>query len=115
MNEIQDCSRCGNCARVCTLTSLGKGAEESVLDMDPYLCSNCWKCLEVCPGTIDIYSIIMEARRNIKMPESFMFSLESILETGYSMPMEGVEHLREMFGLGKVRPVAGEKIKKLLK
>ncbi len=71
--------------------------------------------MEACPSGIDIYNLMMEARRNKRLPESFEMSIKNILETGYSMPMRGIASIREMYGLAPIEPPSREVIYKLLR
>ncbi len=71
--------------------------------------------MEVCPAGIDIYNLMMEARRNKQLPESFEMSIKNILDTGYSMPMRGIASIREMYGLAPLEHPSSKIIGTLLK
>ncbi|GCC11845.1 hypothetical protein IPdc08_01908 [archaeon] len=71
--------------------------------------------MEVCPAGIDIYNLMMEARRNKQLPESFEMSIKNILDTGYSMPMRGIASIREMYGLSPLEHPSSKIIGTLLK
>ncbi len=71
--------------------------------------------MEVCPAGIDIYNLMMEARRNKQLPESFEMSIKNILDTGYSMPMHGIASIREMYGLAPLEHPSSKIICTLLK
>lgn len=117
MSEVPEvCRRCGACRGVCLVEDLSPEVESSVLEReDKFLCANCWKCMEVCPHQVDIYGIMMEARRKRNLPESFHISVKNIISTGYSMPMRGMASIREMYGLRPIEPPDMEKMRRLLR
>jgi heterodisulfide reductase subunit C len=101
---------------VCIATRLGVPTGASVLEReDKFTCAGCWKCAEICPQGIDIYKLMMEARRKGELPESFRMGIRNILETGYAMPMRGVNAIREMYRLPPIERVKPEVVKKLLR
>ena len=111
-----ECTRCGACKRVCIAFKQGVPTGASVLEReDSFTCAGCWKCVEACPEGVDIYSLMMEARRRGKLPESFRMGIKYILETGYAMPVRGVNAIREMYGMSAIRKVKPEVVKKLLR
>jgi len=113
---LGECTRCGACVRVCIAARRGTPTGASVLEReDPFTCAGCWKCVEACPEGVDIYALMLEARRRGRLPESFSFALRNILDTGYSMPVRGVNAIREMYGLPPIRRVKPEVVRKLLR
>jgi len=77
-------------------------------------CVNCWKCIDVCPRDVDIYSLIMARRRQEDMPELVEKSVDNISRTGCSINVRGLNQIREMYGLKPVRLIEEQKTKILL-
>jgi heterodisulfide reductase subunit C len=77
-------------------------------------CVNCWKCIDVCPRDIDIYSLMMARRRQEDMPELIGKSVENITRTGCSIKVKGLNQIREMYGLKPFRMIKEKKVKILL-
>ena len=77
-------------------------------------CVNCWKCIDVCPRGVDIYSLMMARRRQEEMPELIGKSVENITRTGCSIRLRGLNEIREMYGLKPLRMIKEKKVKILL-
>ena len=111
-----ECTRCSACRLVCIAFKKGVPTGASVLERsDVFTCAGCWKCVEACPEGVDIYALMMRARRGSELPESYRSAVRRILATGYAMPMRGVNAIREMHGLRAVKRVKPEVIEKLLR
>lgn len=113
---------CGQCPQICLETCmLARSGKLSVLagliansPAGAWHCVNCWKCIEVCPQNVDIYSLIMARRRQEDMPELVEKSVDNISRTGFSINVRGLNQIREMYGLKPVRLIEEQKIKILL-
>ena len=111
-----ECTRCGACREVCIAFKLGVPTGASVLEReDIFTCAGCWKCIETCPEGVDIYRLMVEARRKGELPESFRIGIKNILDTGYAMPMRGINAIREMHRLPAIEKVKPGMVKKLLR
>ncbi len=116
MKPPEACIRCSRCKQLCIVEKLKPEVSSSVLEREnPFLCASCWKCMDICPAGIDIYGMMMEARRKGRLPEDFKMSIENIINTGYSMPMRDINVIREMYGLEPIETVSPEIVKKLLR
>jgi heterodisulfide reductase subunit C len=101
---------------VCIALKRGLSMGASVLERsDAFTCAGCWKCVEACPEGVDIYALMLEARRRSGLPESYRLAVRRILTTGYAMPMRGVNAIREMHNLKAIRRVKPEVVRKLLR
>jgi heterodisulfide reductase subunit C len=83
-------------------------------DTGAWSCSNCWKCEESCPIGVDVYEMMMEKRRQEEAPVRYRKAYESICATGYSMPVDEINTIREMWGLKKIRLTDPTKVRRLL-
>jgi len=113
---LGECTRCGACVRVCIAARQGLATGASVLERsDRFTCAGCWKCVEACPEGVDIYGLMMQSRRYRELPESYKAAVRRIQSTGYAMPAEGVNAIREMYGLRPIRRVRRRVLEILLR
>ena len=112
------CTRCGVCREYCIAARTTGSSVTTILcggtETGAWNCSNCWKCVEACPEGVDVYSYMMERRRQEEPPAQYRKSYDNICGTGYSFPVEEINTIREMWGLGKIRLASPETIRKLL-
>lgn len=112
------CSRCGICRQFCLVLKAGNASIASELTeasgLGAWNCINCWKCIESCPEGVDIYSYMMERRRLEDMPLPIRESVENIKTTGCALSVQGLDQLREMYGLSPLGLVDKETVRALL-
>jgi len=118
-NSKNECDQCPQiCLEACMVARSGKPSVLAGLTADAptgaWHCVNCWKCIEVCPRDIDIYSLMMARRRLEDMPELVEKSVDNISRTGCSIIVRGLNQIREMYGLKPVRLIEEQKKKILL-
>ena len=117
MND-SGCNRCGICNKYCMAAASGGESVTTILsgesETGAWNCSNCGKCVEACPEGVDVYSYMMERRRQEEAPAAYRKSYDSICGSGYSFPVVEINTIREMWGLKPVRLIDPEKIRKLL-
>ena len=113
-----ECKKCGDCRRCCMVARSGGQSIATILNGDgaagAWNCANCWMCVDSCPEGVDIYQEMLARRRDEEAPASYRRSYENIRRTGYSMPVEDINTIREMWGLGEIHLADPEKIAKLL-
>jgi len=113
------CETCGIC-RPCCLASRVAGGTSIVSiicgdsETGAWNCANCWKCIEACPEGVDVYEEMIRQRREEEAPEEYRKKYESICKTGYGLPVDELNDLREMWGLKKIKLIDREKLRKLL-
>lgn len=116
------CNQCGTCVEVCPVEMVGGHAIVTFLanpdatDYSVWLCSSCWRCHESCPSGVDIYGIMMEARRNETAPAWYQASFERILVSGLSLHITQAEldEMRAGWGLETVRLASPDLAHRLL-
>lgn len=118
-NSQKECGQCPQtCLETCMVARSGKLSVLEGLAADSptgaWNCVNCWKCIEVCPRDVDIYSLMMARRRQEDMPELVEKSIDNITRTGCSIKVRGLNQIREMYGLKPVRLIEEQKTKILL-
>ena len=114
-----ECSKCGECRKTCIVEKYGGESITTILsglsETGAWNCSNCWKCIDACPLGVDIYSVIIDRRREEPAPAAYREAFDNICRSGYIFPMEEVNASREMWGLDPVRLVDPGIISVLLK
>ena len=119
---VKNSKECGQCPQICLEACMvARSGRPSVLagligdsPTGAWHCVNCWKCIDVCPRDVDIYSLMMARRRQENMPELIEKSVDNISRTGCSIIVRGLNQIREMYGLKPVRLIDGQKAKALL-
>jgi len=91
-------------------------ADPDATDFSVWLCSSCWRCHEACPSGVDIYGIMMEARRKLTAPAWYRASFERILVSGLSLQITQAEldGMRAGWGLETVRLASPDLARRLL-
>lgn len=114
----KECNQCGICQELCMVFKSRKASIVSELNENSQVgawnCVNCWKCIEVCPQGVDIYSFMTERRRKEDIPEIIRHSINNIINTGCSMNLQGMNEVREMYGLKPLRLIREQRLKTLL-
>ncbi|MHB1390098.1 MAG: 4Fe-4S dicluster domain-containing protein [Thermoleophilia bacterium] len=113
-----ECDRCGACRQTCMVERLGGDSITTILNGESetgaWNCSNCWKCIDACPLGADIYSAIIDRRRQEKPPATYREAFASICRVGFIFPMEEINTIREMWGLDHIRLIDPKILGKLL-
>jgi len=112
------CDHCGICLDVCVCLQMGRPSISSYLATGEsggaWICSNCWRCEEVCPKGVDIFSIMMRQRRVETPPPMVLKAMKNIQKRGCVFHIQGLNGLREAHGLKSVKMVARAKLVRLL-
>lgn len=113
-----NCSGCPLCRRCCMVAQAGSESITTILSgasaTGAWNCSNCWKCVEICPEGVDVFAVMMGKRRQEPIPAQYRHALRNIREAGYIFPIDKVNTMREMWGLEPIEPVDPRKVRKLL-
>ncbi len=115
----KECDQCPKiCLETCMIARSGKPSVLTELVAESktgaWNCVNCWKCIDICPRNVDIYSLMMARRRQEDMPELVEKSVDNISRTGCSIRVRGLNQIREMYDLKPFRMIKEKKVTILL-
>ncbi len=111
MKHPEACTQCGTCVSVCPVEKVGGHAivtflaDPEATDYSVWLCTSCWRCQEACPAGVDIYGLMMEARRGEPPPPGYRAAFESVLACGLALevPQETLDQVRAAWRLEPAR------------
>jgi len=75
-----------------------------------WICSNCWRCEEVCPEGLDIFSIMMGQRRVETPPPMVVEATKNIKKCGCVYRIEDLNGLRKAHGLELIKMIGRQKL-----
>jgi heterodisulfide reductase subunit C len=89
-------------------------------DPNPWLCSTCQKCVELCPQKVELTEIFTLIKNlcfdKNKYPEAFYSQGNSVFENGIAIPYSNaIITRRKTLGLPEIKTASIEEIKTLLK
>jgi heterodisulfide reductase subunit C len=135
--SLSYCYQCSTCSGGCPVALLTNGEynprkiiEEAILglqdklvevqDPNPWLCSTCQKCVELCPQKVELTEIFTLIKNKCfeegKYPEAFHAQGQTVLENGIAIPYsKAVLSRREKLGLPTIITAPIEEIKTLLR
>ncbi|MFX1409482.1 MAG: 4Fe-4S dicluster domain-containing protein [Promethearchaeota archaeon] len=135
--SLSYCYQCSTCSGGCPVALLTNGEynprkiiEEAILglqdklvgvqDPNPWLCSTCQKCVELCPQKVELTEIFTLIKNKCfeegKYPEAFYAQGQAVLENGIAIPYsKAVLSRREKLGLPIIITAPIEEIKTLLR
>jgi heterodisulfide reductase subunit C len=136
--SLSYCYQCSTCSGGCPVALITQGRynprkiiEEAILglqdkliekqDPNPWLCSTCQTCVELCPQKVEIteiFNLIKNKCFNEKknVPEAFISQGRAILENGVALPYsKAILTRREKLGLPSIKTATVDEIKKILK
>ncbi len=135
--SLSYCYQCSTCSGGCPVALLTNGEynprkiiEEAILglqdklievqDPNPWLCSTCQKCVELCPQKVELTEIFTLIKNKCfeegKYPEAFHAQGQAVLENGIAIPYsKAVLSRREKLGLPIITTAPIEEIKTLLR
>jgi len=116
------CTQCGVCVSVCPVEKVGGHAlvtflaDPEATDYSAWLCTSCRRCEESCPEGVPIYALIMEQRRNERLPAGYAAAIEAVLACGESLEVsqEELDQMRTAWKLERVTLPPPGLLKKLL-
>jgi len=131
------CYQCSTCSGGCPIALITEGKynprkiiEEAILglqdklvkdqDPNPWLCSTCQKCVELCPQKVELTEIFTLIKNLCfeegKYPEAFSAQGQAVLEYGVAIPYsKAILTRREKLGLPTIATAPVEEIQTLLK
>jgi heterodisulfide reductase subunit C len=135
--SLSYCYQCSTCSGGCPVALLTSGKynprkiiEEAILgledklvekqDPNPWLCSTCQKCVELCPQRVELTEIFILIKNKCfergKTPEAFLAQGQAVLENGIAIPYsKAILARREKLNLPLIKTAPLQEIKSLLK
>ena len=135
--SLSYCYQCSTCSGGCPIALITNGKynprkiiEEAILGLqdklieaqepNPWLCSTCQKCVELCPQKVELTEIFTLIKNECfkigKVPEGFIKQGQSVLENGIAIPYSNaILSRREKLGLPVIKTAPVEEIKTILK
>jgi heterodisulfide reductase subunit C len=97
------------------------GLEERLVDAqepNPWLCSTCQKCVELCPQKVELTEIFTLIKNRCfekgTYPEAFYAQGQAVLENGVAIPYsKAITTRREKLGLPEVKTAPVDELKKI--
>lgn len=128
------CSTCSGCCPVALITE-GKYNPRKIIELsilglkdklivqqepNPWLCSTCQKCVELCPQKVELTEIFTLIKNRCfesgKVPEAFILQGQAVLEYGIAIPYsKSIESRREKLGLPNIKTAPIDELQTLLK
>ena len=135
--SLSYCYQCSTCSGGCPIALITNGKynprkiiEEAILglhdklvedqDPNPWLCSTCQKCVELCPQNVELTEIFTLIKNrcfeNHKYPEAFYVQGHSVFENGVAIPYSNAIIVRRKnLGLPEIKTAPIEEIQTLMK
>ncbi len=135
--SLSYCYQCSTCSGGCPVALITQGGynprkiiEEAILglqdklikkqDPNPWLCSTCQTCVELCPQKVELTEIFTLIKnmcfKTGNVPEAFISQGRAVLENGVALPYsKAIITRREKLGLSSIKTAPVDEIKKILK
>ena len=113
--ECDQCMRCADCCVILKMDGHSIASELNELAEDgAWNCTNCWRCIEVCPQGVDIFGFMVKRRREEEIPELIRMGIEGVLNKGFWFGDIQFNEVRESFGLPAVKLLGRKKVALLM-
>lgn len=134
--SLSYCYQCSTCSGGCPVALITNGKynprkiiEEAILGLqeklvekqepNPWLCSTCQKCVELCPQKVELTEIFTLIKNLCfergKAPDGFITQGQAVLENGIAIPYsKAILARREKLGLPSIKTAPIDEIKKIL-
>ena len=135
--SLSYCYQCGTCSGGCPVALITSGKynprkiiEEAILGLkdklvekqepNPWLCSTCQTCVELCPQNVElteIFTLIKNLcfKSESRVPEAFIAQGRAVLENGVAIPYsKAILTRRDKLGLPSIKTAPVDEIKKIL-
>ncbi len=134
--SLSYCYQCSTCSGGCPVAVITNGKynprkiiEEAILDLqdkligdqepNPWLCSTCQKCVELCPQQVELTEIFTLIKNkcfeNGKVPDAFIAQAKAILDFGVAIPYsKAILTRREKLSLPLIKTAPVDEIKTIL-
>ncbi len=135
--SLSYCYQCSTCSGGCPVALITQGKynprkiiEEALLgledrlidaqDPNPWLCSTCQKCVELCPQKVELTEIFILIKNRCfekgTYPEAFYSQGQAVLENGVAIPYsKAITTRREKLGLPIVKTAPVDELQKIFK
>lgn len=135
--SLSYCYQCSTCSGGCPVALLTRGSynprkiiEEAILGLEeklvekqepnPWLCSTCQKCVELCPQKVELTEIFTLIKNKCfkkdKVPDAFIAQGRAVLDYGVAIPYsKAIESRRGNLGLPVIKTANNDDIKKIMK
>lgn len=135
--SLSYCYQCSTCSGGCPVALITNGKynprkiiEEAILGLqeklidkqepNPWLCSTCQKCVELCPQKVELTEIFTLIKNKCfktgKVPEGFLAQAKAVLENGVAIPYsKAILSRREKLALPEINTASIKEIKMILK
>jgi len=135
--SLSYCYQCSTCSGGCPVALITNGKynprkiiEEAILGLhdklvekqepNPWLCSTCQKCVELCPQKVELTEIFTLIKNlcfeSGKVPEAYIARCRSVLENGVTIPYsKEIITSREKLELPIIKTAEIDEIKTILK
>ena len=133
--SLSYCYQCSTCSGGCPVALITEGKynprkiiEEALLGLEdrlitaqepnPWLCSTCQKCVELCPQKVELTEIFTLIKNRCfekgTYPEAFYAQGQAVLENGVAIPYsKAIITRREKLGLPVVKTAPVDELKKI--
>jgi len=133
--SLSYCYQCSTCSGGCPVALITQGKynprkiiEEALLGLEerlvhaqepnPWLCSTCQKCVELCPQKVELTEIFTLIKNRCfekgTYPEAFYTQGQAVLENGVAIPYsKAITTRREKLGLPEVKTAPVDELKKI--
>ena len=134
--SLSYCYQCSTCSGGCPVALITNGKynprkiiEEAILGLqeklvdkqepNPWLCSTCQKCVELCPQKVELTEIFTLIKNKCfktgKVPEGFIAQAQAVLENGVAIPYsKAILSRREKLDLPEINTAPIKEIKTIL-
>ena len=134
--SLSYCYQCSTCSGGCPVALLTQGSynprkiiEEAILGLEdklvekqepnPWLCSTCQKCVELCPQKVELTEIFTLIKNKCfkadNVPEAFILQGQAVLDNGVAIPYgKAIITRREKLGLPIIKTAPIKEIKTIL-
>ena len=135
--SLSYCYQCSTCSGGCPVALITNGKynprkiiEEAILGLqdklvvkqepNPWLCSTCQKCVELCPQKVELTEIFTLIKNRCfktgKVPDGFVAQGQAVLENGIAIPYsKAILTRREKLGLPVITTAPVNEIQTILK
>ena len=135
--SLSYCYQCSTCSGGCPVALITNGKynprkiiEEAILGLqdklvekqepNPWLCSTCQKCVELCPQKVELTEIFTLIKNRCfktgKVPDGFVAQGQAVLENGIAIPYsKAILTRREKLGLPVITTASINEIQTILK
>ena len=135
--SLSYCYQCSTCSGGCPVALITNGKynprkiiEEAILGLqdklvvkqepNPWLCSTCQKCVELCPQKVELTEIFTLIKNRCfktgKVPDGFLAQGQAVLENGIAIPYsKAILTRREKLGLPVITTASVKEIQTILK